>query len=104
MALTYFVEKVGSDLYHVQLECEKLLIYANLHHITQIDSQHIDLLCFGVLDTNSFAFFDLLLTDKDKALHVLQSAQEQGIQWTMFAGSLYRGLKLWIFVLDMDAQ
>jgi len=104
LALTYFVEKVGSDLYHIQLECDKLLTYANIHHITQIEPKHIDLLCFGILDTNSFAFFDLLLTDKDKALHVLQDAQEQWIHWTMFSWSLYWWLKLWIFVLDMDAQ
>lgn len=104
LALTYFIEKVGTDLYHIQLECDKLSIYSTIHHITQIETKHIDLLCFGILDTNSFAFFDFLLVDKSKALQIVQSAQEQGIHWTMFAGSLYWGLKLWIFILDMDSQ
>ncbi|MEI6426303.1 MAG: hypothetical protein WCO66_03015 [Candidatus Absconditabacteria bacterium] len=102
--MTYFLEKVGTDLYHIQLECDKLLVYARLYNLTQLESKHIDLLSFGVLDTNSFAFFDLLLVDKLKALRIVEDSQEQGIHWTMFAGSLYWGLKLWIFVLDLDAQ
>jgi hypothetical protein len=44
------------------------------------------------------------LVDKHKALRILGDAQEQWIHWTMFSWSLYWGLKLWIFVLDMDAQ
>lgn len=102
--LTYFVEKVWSDLYHIQSECDKLAIYARLHNLTSLDPKHIDLLAFGVLDTNSFAFFDLLLVDKVKALRIIEDSQEQWIHRTMFAGSLYWGLKLWIFVLDMDTQ
>jgi hypothetical protein len=45
--------------------------------LTSIDPEHIDLVSFGVLDTNSFAFFDLLLVDKHKALRILGDAQEQ---------------------------
>jgi len=102
--LTYFIEKVWSDLYHVQSECDKLNVYARLHNLTTLDTKHIDLLAFGILDTNSFAFFDLLLVDKLKALRIIEDSQEQWIHWTMFAGSLYWGLKMWIFILDMDAQ
>lgn len=104
LTLTYFFEKVWSDLNHIQLETEKLAVYAKLHNLSQITSEQIDLVSFGVLDTNSFAFFDDLLVDKYKALRVLQDAQEQGIHWTMFAWSLYRWLKLWVFLLDMDTQ
>lgn len=102
--LSYLFEKIGTDLYHIQHECEKISIYCRLNNLTSIDPEHIDLVSFGVLDTNSFAFFDLLLVDKHKALRILGDAQEQWIHWTIFSWSLYWGLKLWIFVLDMDAQ
>jgi len=61
----------------VQSECDKLAIYARLHNLSSLDIKHIDLLAFGVLDINSFAFFDLLLVDKLKALRILEDSQEQ---------------------------
>ena len=64
-------------MYHVQNECEKISIYCRLNNLTSIDPEHIDLVSFGILDTNSFAFFDLLLVDKHKALRILEDAQEQ---------------------------
>lgn len=64
-------------MYHIQSECDKLLVYTRLHNLTTLDTKHIDLLSFGILDTNSFAFFDLLLVDKLKALRIIEDSQEQ---------------------------
>ena len=44
--MTSFFEKVGEDLYHIQLECEKLALYAKLHSLSRILPEHIDLVSF----------------------------------------------------------
>lgn len=102
--LEYFLAKVGSDLYHILHECEKLVLFCQLHGEKTVTFSTIDRINFGFVESNSFAFFDLLFTDKKKCLEVIQAAQDEWVHWNLFAGTLYWWLKLWIFVLDLDQQ
>lgn len=102
--LDYFLAKVGNDLYHVEHECEKLLFYCQSQSVSALTTKIIDYISFGVVESNSFAFFDLLFVDRQKCLQMVQDAQNEGINRNMFAWTLYWGLKIWLFILDLDAQ
>ena len=75
--LEYFLAKVGSDLYHILHECEKLVLFCQLHGEKTVTFSTIDRINFGFVESNSFAFFDLLFTDKKKCLDVIQAAQDE---------------------------
>lgn len=100
-SIAYFLEKVGSDLYHILHECEKLNIWCEVHGVKTIDTSLIDLVSFGLVESNNFAFFDVLLSDRKTALILLQKAQEEGANRNMFSGTLYWGIKLWLLCLDL---
>lgn len=107
--LEIFLSKVGtSDLYHVINELDKLIVYywANLDKTNNkiVDKKVINLVNFWLIDSNSFDFLENLLVDKKKTLSLVKDAQDSGTNWNLFAWTLYRWLKMWLFVLDLDDQ
>ena len=71
-------------------ECEKLVIWCKIKNISTIDHEIIDYICFGMVESNAFAFFDNLFTDRSKTLLLIDKIRDGGIVRNLFAGTLYR--------------
>lgn len=102
--IEYFLIKIWDDLYRIVYEIEKLKIRCQTKNIDTIDNQLIDQICFGMVESNTFAFFDNLFQDKDKTLSLLDKIRNDGINRNQFAGTLYRWLKVYLFILDLYNQ
>ncbi|MFA7298076.1 MAG: hypothetical protein WC010_00295 [Candidatus Absconditabacterales bacterium] len=62
----------------------------------------IDLVVYGHVETNSFTLLKTLFSDKIKAIQILEKIQDGGADRNQFAGMLYRALKLYLFMIDLD--
>jgi len=100
--IQYFLTKVGSDLYRIWFECDKLKTWALLKQQKHIDIAMVDLIVFGQVETDSFSLLKTLFTDKVQATKILEKIQQDGADWNQFAGMLYRAIKFYIFMLDLD--
>lgn len=100
--IQYFLTKVGSDLYRIWFECDKLKTRTKIKQQKMIDEEMIDLIVFGQVETNSFLLFKTLFVDKKKAIEVLEKIQNGGADRNQFAGMLYRAMKFYIFMIDLD--
>ena len=102
--IEYMLIKIWDDLYRIVYECEKLITRCQVKNITTIDHEIIDHICFGMVESNTFAFFDNLFTDQSKTLSLLDNIRDDGVIWNQFAGTLYRWLKVYLFILDLYDQ
>lgn len=102
--IQYFLTKVGTDLYRIWFECDKLKTRASVVQQTTIDEAMIDTIVFGHVETDSFALLKLLFVDKNKALQLVDKIQSGGIDRNHFVGMLYRAMKFYIFMIDLDAS
>lgn len=102
--IEYMLIKIWDDLYRIVYECEKLVIRCQIKNIQTIDHEIIDYICFGMVESDSFAFFDNLFTDRSKTLLLLDKIRDWGISRNQFAGTLYRWLKVYLFLLDLYNQ
>lgn len=107
--IDYFIMKVGDNLYNIVNECEKLKIWYEIQSRIQnlefrISNEVVDLVTFGQTSTNSFAFFDNFFDHQNKNLNIIDKIQEEGTNRNMFMGTLFRGLKLYIYILDLNEQ
>lgn len=100
--IQYFLTKVGSDLYRIWFECDKLKTWASLKQQKHIDIAMVDLIVFGQVETDSFSLLKTLFTDKVQATNILEKVQQDGADWNQFAGMLYRAIKFYVFMLDLD--
>jgi len=100
--IQYFLTKVGSDLYRIWFECDKLKTRTTIKQQKTIDEAMIDMIVFGQVEINSFLLLKTLFTDKIKAIHVLETIHHGGAERNQFAGMLYRALKFYIFMVDLD--
>lgn len=62
----------------------------------------IDLIVFGQVETDSFTLLKSLFVDKHKAIKILQKIQDDWTDWNLFAGMLYRAMKFYLFMIDLD--
>ena len=100
--IQYLISKVGSDLYRIWFECDKLRTWTKIKQQKIIDEDMIDMIVFGQVETNSFTLLQTLFVDKKKAIRVLEKIQEGGSDRNLFAGMLYRAMKFYIFMIDLD--
>jgi DNA polymerase III delta subunit len=100
--IQYFLTKVGTDLYRIRFECDKLKTWTKIKHQKKIDEAMIDMIVFGQVETDSFTLLKTLFTDKKKAIQVLEKIQNGGADRNQFAGMLYRAMKFYIFMMDLD--
>lgn len=100
--IQYFLTKVGSDLYRIWFECDKLKTRSKIKQQKHIDEPMIDLIVFGQVETDSFILLKALFTDKKKAIKILEKIHNWWSDWNQFAGMLYRALKFYIFMIDLD--
>ena len=102
--IEYMLIKIWEDLYRIIHECEKLVTRCQIKNLPTIDHEIIDHVCFGMVESNTFAFFDNLFTDKAKTLSLLDQIRDDEANRNQFAGALYRWLRAYIFVLDLYNQ
>lgn len=102
--LDSFLAKTGPSLLHIQNELNKLLLWSEVSSSSEISEKDIDLLTFGMTEGNNLALFDMLFSNKQKALELVARLQEEGESWNAFVWTLYRGIKNWLFVLDCFEQ
>ena len=100
--IQYFLTKVGSDLYRIWFECDKLKTRTKIKQQKKIDEAMIDAIVFGQVETDSFKLLKTLFTDKRTAIHVLEKIQNGGADRNQFAGMLYRAMKFYLFMMDLD--
>lgn len=103
-ALDLFLDKTGFWLFHIHNELDKLVLWSEVSSSSEISEKDIDLITFGITEANNFALFDMLFLNKQKALQLVARLQEEGESWNAFAGTLYRWIKNWLFVLDCFEQ
>jgi DNA polymerase III delta subunit len=75
--LEYFLAKVGTDLYHVLHECEKLHVWCTIHNIQIVTKEVVDTVNFGLVESNGFDFFDTYFVNQKKCLSVIGKVQDE---------------------------
>jgi len=102
--IQYLITKVGSDLYRIWFECDKLKTRSAIKQQKKIDEAMIDMIVYGHVETDSFLLLKTIFTDKKKAIQVLEKIQNNGKERNQFAGMLYRAMKFYLFMMDLDAS
>lgn len=109
--IDFFLEKVGNDLYNIINECDKLKTWMNASPLWRrgaggegITKGIIDLVVFWQTETNSFVFFDNFFDHPNANLKIIDKIQEEGVNRNLFLGTLFRGLKLYIYMIDLHEQ
>ncbi len=98
----YFLTKVGSDLYRICSECDKLKTRSSITHQKNIDEAMIDTVVFWQVETDSFILLKTLFTDTLQAIKILEKIQYSGTDRNQFIGMLYWAMKFYIFMIDLD--
>ncbi|MEI6672956.1 MAG: hypothetical protein WCL02_06615 [bacterium] len=73
--IQYFLAKVGSDLYRIWFECDKLKTRTMIQNQKKIDTVMIDLVVYGHVETNSFDLLKALFVNKIQAIKILEKIQ-----------------------------
>lgn len=100
--IQHFLTKVGSDLYRIRFECDKLKTWAKVKHQSVIDEAMVEYIVFGQVETDSFSLLKALFIDKKKAIHILEKIQNAWNDRNQFVGMLYRAMKFYLFMIDLD--
>ncbi len=103
-ALDYFLLQVGSDMYRLQSEREKLRMWTQVHNKNTINKTDIDTVVFGQVQANTFALFDYLFTDVNKALILVDQMRDDGTNRNEAIGAMYRGIILFIMMVDSHRE
>jgi DNA polymerase III delta subunit len=98
------VSLVWWHLFNIANECEKLKMYADYHWLQKITNSHIHDIVFHQWEIDSFQILDNLFSNKEKALQLIEQAQQQHQDTFQFLWMLYRGLKLVIQMIDLHEQ
>lgn len=99
-AMEYFLAQVWPDLYRLESEADKLVTRAHKHAITTITKAHIDTVVFGQVQANTFALFDHMFVNVDKALALIDNMREEWTDRNQAIGAMYRGIILFIMMVD----
>jgi DNA polymerase-3 subunit delta len=91
---------VGPDLYRLQSELQKLLLWGQAHQLARIDKTDIDKVVFGQVQANTFVLFDVIFKDTNKLLSIIDDMREEGANRNEAIGAMYWGLGLFIMLLD----
>ncbi|USN55647.1 MAG: hypothetical protein H6765_03510 [Candidatus Peribacteria bacterium] len=100
----HIINLVGTNLYNLAHESDKLRRYCSYNHITQLTNQIIEDIVYQQSETNSFNILDNLYTNNKKALSLINKLQQEQVDTFQFLGMLYRGLKLVLSIVDLYDQ
>lgn len=102
-SVSYFLLKVGNDLYRLAHETEKLKFWLPKRTV-QIAKEHIDHFCFGLVEGDAFVIFDQLFSDPRLAVQSLAKMESDGKSRNEVQGLLTWGLKIYLTLLDFHQQ
>lgn len=91
--ISFFIEKVWEELYHIDSELDKLINYCGINNIETIDENIINKVCFGQNETVAFQFLDKLFNNKNDAIDYLDKIKDWWTNWNEFAWALYYQIK-----------
>lgn len=74
--LSYMIEKLGNDAYHLSHECDKLLTRSQATG-NPINNAAIDHICYGQTEHSVFDLFDKMFGDMPGALHLVDHIHEE---------------------------
>lgn len=100
----YLLEQIGTDMFRLAQEADKLITYARFHGLTKLNKKTIDTVIYTETDANNFAVLDTLLTDKEQTLAQIDLVSANMTDRNEFLGMLYRGLKHMLQTLDLYEQ
>lgn len=100
----YLVEQIGTDMFRLAQEADKLTTYARFHGLTKINKKTIDTVIYTETDANNFAVLDTLLTDKEQTLAQIDLVSANMTDRNEFLGMLYRWIKHMLQTLDLYEQ
>ena len=98
------VRLVGTNLYNLSHEAEKLLLYAQYHSLDQLTDKHIHSVVYQQWEGDNFKILDNIITNPQKALTLIDQARDDGTKPPMFIGMLFRWLKLILWMIELDAE
>ena len=96
--ITTFLEKVGTDLYQIDSEIDKLQEYCKMNSINEITNELIEKVTFGITENNAFAVLNTAFIDKTSSIKKLQKIQDEWTNRNEFAWALYSQLKSSIMI------
>lgn len=102
--LSYFLLKVGNDMFRLHHETEKLKLWLQSRGQTSVSKWAIDEFCFGKLEQDSFEIFDQLFFDPLKTVKIFEKLQDEGRNRNEVMGLLTWWLKLYLTLLDFDQR
>jgi hypothetical protein len=96
--ISFFIDYIGTDLYQITSEIDKLREYCLVHDIHEISRDLIEKVSFWITENKVFEFLNLAFKDTKKAIEYLQKIQEDETHWIEFAGAIYSQLKSCIMI------
>lgn len=101
--LSYLIEKLWNDAYHLAHECDKLLTRSQATG-NAIDKVAIDHICYGQAEHKIFDVFDKMFDDTAATLHLIDHIHQESGDRNQTLGGLYWTLKMYVLMLDQYAQ
>lgn len=93
-----FLLKVGGKLMRVSSELNKLKLYAESQNIKNLNLDLLEKVVFWDVQADSFQFYDLLFSNKNKTFEFVDKMQHQWNDWNAFLGLLWWGSKLYLIL------
>ncbi len=81
--------QIGTDMFRLAQEADKVVTYAKYHGLTKVDQKTIDSIIYTETDSNNFAVLDTLLTDTKQTLDTIDLVSANMVDWNEFLGMLY---------------
>lgn len=96
--ISYFLQKIWTDLYQIDSELDKLQEYCKVNNISNISNDIIEKITFWITENNAFDILKVAFEDKIKAINNLQKIQEDWTNRNEFAWAIYSQLKSCIMI------
>lgn len=96
----YFLAQVGTDMYRIQSEADKLITWAQAKWHNKITQQIIDKVTFGQVQADNFALLDLLFLDANKLLLQIDAMRDDGVNRNQAIGSMCWAATLLLMMVD----
>ena len=97
----YFLEKIGTDMFRISNEIEKLKFVVKEWNVT---NEMIDTYCFWMVEENAFSIFDQLFVSPVSAVQILENMQKEGKDWNAVLAPLLWSLRIILVVIDYANQ
>lgn len=94
------IQTIGTSLYHIAHECDKLRTWAQSQNTTTITIPMVTQVSVALSEVNTFALFDNVFTNFTKVNTIIDEVHHEGTKRPMFIGALYYAFKNYILVVE----